>query len=521
MQRIIRIRDLDRYQKLTQEEKEKNRSFANRGFDLSRLPTDCLAREVSEYILDIGKRRLPSSMKTLLWPYNQMSRFLCEKHPDLQTLKNTDLAPLIREYKKWLLCNGKNPMVIRVKATGYTSHEEAEGMVLLRRIWRFVNQKPEFSREQDRWILEQLPFPVIQNPVKPSISISFSKIRGTRIRQEVKDIIYQELPNTPIGTIRTHLTAINRFCSFLDERYPRTQSLTELDRDILKTYFRYLNIEADSRKSYRSDEYALKSVLFLGGIIFDHAELRDLFFESDFSPKLDHMPRVYSDAELRRLNAVFIRQEPQLARVFLVHELLGTRISETLTLRTDCLYSDEQGHCRIRIQQQKSGREYTKPVDEKVAVLVEKSITWTTEKYGPSEYVFARSQSEPMRYGMIHERLLVMIHKNDLRDDRGELFPAKTHVFRAIYGTKLAESGARDEVIAALLGHRGIGSVQAYRKLSGEKLQDATKTTRDKRNAELKQLQEEIRYGEKCGCDDPDQKKGERGKNGGCAGSHR
>ena len=72
-----------------------------------------------------------------------------------------------------------------------------------------------------------------------------------------------------------------------------------------------------------------------------------------------------------------------------------------------------------------------------------------------------------------------MILKEDLKDDNGELFHFGTHLFRHFYGVKLTEMHLDDWTIAKLLGHKRLGSVQHYRKMSNQRMADETREVRN------------------------------------------
>lgn len=59
-----------------------------------------------------------------------------------------------------------------------------------------------------------------------------------------------------------------------------------------------------------------------------------------------------SDATIKRLNSHIFNMDEQIARALIVHQLLGTRISDTLTLRMDCL-REKEGRYFVRIDQVK------------------------------------------------------------------------------------------------------------------------------------------------------------------------
>ena len=101
--------------------------------------------------------------------------------------------------------------------------------------------------------------------------------------------------------------------------------------------------------------------------------------------------RVYSDDEMKRLNAEITQMDVQIARCLLIHQMLGTRISDTLTLRPDCL-TRENGQDMIEIYQVKTKR-YKKPISKELAKLLQSSIEYTQEKFGDTEYIFVNEKN--------------------------------------------------------------------------------------------------------------------------------
>ena len=162
-----------------------------------------------------------------------------------------------------------------------------------------------------------------------------------------------------------------------------------------------------------------------------------------------------------------------------IHQMIGTRISDTLTLRKDCL-SRQNGLDIIRIDQVKT-RIYEKPISAELAALIKKAIAYTEEHYGETEYIFVdeKDASRPLSYSTVKHKVLRMILKEDLRDDNGNRFRFNTHMFRRSYGVKLTELHLDDWTIAKLLGHSGVGAVKHYRKMSNQLLADETRRARE------------------------------------------
>lgn len=123
---------------------------------------------------------------------------------------------------------------------------------------------------------------------------------------------------------------------------------------------------------------------------------------------------------------------------------------------------------------------YEKPIPDDVAKLIQKSIEYTYERYGETEYVFVNESnpSLPFQYSMLKHRVYTLIHENDICKDNGERMGFATHLFRHCYGMKLVELHLDDAAIAHLLGHRGVNTVYRYRRASGKLLVKETEELR-------------------------------------------
>lgn len=66
-----------------------------------------------------------------------------------------------------------------------------------------------------------------------------------------------------------------------------------------------------------------------------------------------------------------------------------------------------------------------------------------------------------------------------MTDDEGKPFRFGSHMFRRSYGVKLTELHLDDWTIAKLLGHKSLGAVKHYRKMSNQLLADETRRARE------------------------------------------
>lgn len=173
--------------------------------------------------------------------------------------------------------------------------------------------------------------------------------------------------------------------------------------------------------------------------------LEKLFINTDIPPEVEPEFKTYSDGELKWLNAHITKLDEQIARCIVIHQMLGTRISDTLTLQRDCLFQIN-GQDMIRIQQVKTNT-FRKPVSAELATLIQKAIGYTEQRYGETTYIFVgeKDTSRPLQYTTIKHKVLGLIWKENLRDDEGNPFKFGTHMFRRSYGVKLTEMHLADE----------------------------------------------------------------------------
>ena len=280
------------------------------------------------------------------------------------------------------------------------------------------------------------------------------------------------------GEIIKELTAIRRLSKYLKETYPDIHSAEELNRELLEEYLTYLATEAEGVNNYRADLTNLRGLLETIGKLYGYSHLESLFLTSDLPKQVQPKLKSYSDSELIRFNAALAELDEQIERLMVIHQMLGTRISDTLTLQTDCLYRQD-GHPMIQIRQMKTTT-FVKPISAELELLIEKAMEYTKKRYGDTLYIFVdeKNTKRPLQYNTVQNKVMDLIQKKDLRDDKGELFGFGTHMFRHVYGIRLTELHLDDWTIAKLLGHTSVKNVKFYRKMSLQIIADETREIR-------------------------------------------
>ena len=480
METKIYIKELPCYQRKGNASEKKLRVMERHFYNLGLLATEGQQKEMEAFIRSRGKELSLVTLDADIIYYKVVARFMKEKYPLLNSFRAVPEEVLVKKFKAWLINQGYQ--ITRrhyMKSMGRNLQEEAGTVKYLRLVIHFLepeDKRPEW--EKDIWNLENLGFEVRQNPIQMVKTISFTGIGQETIREEVKRASYIRIKYLSVGSLQGEIRAVRHFSEFLKERYPEIKSLGSVERLHIEEYLTHINLERGQERNLKTEMANLKDMLRQVGKVLDKPKLGKLFIKRDMPKAPEVTFKTYSDEEIRRLNEYIVNMEEQTARALILHQMLGGRISDTLTLRTDCLYQENR-HYIVRMYQVKTSY-YEKPVPEDVAKLIQKSMEYTYERYGETEYIFVNESnpSLPFQYSMLKHRMYALIHENDICKDNGERMGFATHLFRHCYGMKLVEMHLDDAAIAHLLGHRGVSTVYRYRRASGKLMVKETEELR-------------------------------------------
>lgn len=479
MREKLYLKDFQLYQN-AKENQRRNIKKNNPYYDLGQIPSLRMRCEIAGFITHRSRHTGLNTFDRERVLVERIGLFLSE-HKGVVSMRDKSPEVWNRELKKWMLENGY-PLTYHIKLqTGQEYQAKAKLLCYLENLLKYL--EPEDTRpehEKDIWNLDKLNVPYKVNPVVNYRTINFTQITQDGIREETKRAIYHMIQGEAIGCIKRKVSAMRGFSRYLSEKQPEVNSCRDIDRALIEEYLVYLNSECAARKNIAGVLSCIKTMLEVIGKIYGYTQLVGIFLEGEIPKVIKPLFRAYSDEELIRLNAAIAELDEQIARLMVIHQMLGTRISDTLTLRRGCLY-EKDGETIICIKQLKT-RPYEKPVSEELAALIRRAEEYTTEKYGETQYIFVNEKdiSRPMQYPMVKFKVMVMIEKKDLRDDYGERFGFGAHMFRHTYGRKLTEMHLDDWTIAKLLGHRGLGSLKHYRRMSNQVLAEETREARKK-----------------------------------------
>ncbi|MDD2960420.1 MAG: tyrosine-type recombinase/integrase [Lachnospiraceae bacterium] len=475
----VYYKELQCWQTATQ--KQRQTDYKRDYFDLKRLPTDAMKQKMRTFLLERGKSVSFTTILNDRGAYRKILQFLSsQKKNEITSFQDEDRETWIRKLKGWMMLNGIATTYEKKSAYGTVSIINARLVQYFNGILDAVMVEDEVDElEKDIWRLERLDIEIRANPIYNVETINFQGISQSDIKEEFKKVVYLHLKQEALGTVQREMTTARQFSKFLKEKYPQIQSCEDMNRAVLEEYLVHKMTQNEAYKSNADDVRKLRSLLETAGKIYNWPHLEKLFLDTDIPPEIEPEFKVYTDEEMKRLNAQIVKLDEQIARCLIIHQMLGTRISDTLTLKRNCLYLIDQQDM-VTIDQVKTDS-YQKPISRELAQLIQKAILYTAEKYGETEYIFVNDKNpeRPLQYGTIKSKVMSMIGKEKLLDDHGKPFRFGTHLFRHYYGVKLTEMHLDDWTLTRLLGHKRLKSVKNYRKMSNQQMADETRKVRE------------------------------------------
>lgn len=474
------IREMPCYTKATLEQRQKIPPGAF--YHLKTLPTEGLRNEFYEFLKKRGRVMAATTMYSELWRYDAVSAFLAKRAKKVQSLTEREPDMWLRQLRAWML---EERYHLTVSAVSEYGKEKVMPSTVIRYfrmvLTELVPKDERMEVEKDVWEIRKLDIPVKENLIRNDLTLNFTRIPQPDIREETKKGIYVNLRSEAVDTIRKEIHAIQRFAGYLEKKYPRLQSCQDINREILEEYLVWFRTEIQ-KKDYRAELTRLRSILDSIGKVYGYRHLQLLFLNTDIPSTPQAEFRTYTDWEIQKFNAAVAKLDIQIARLLVIHQMLGTRISDTLTLWTDCLFEQKQVPM-IRIRQMKTNT-YIKPISRELKELIELAIAETKKRYGETKYIFVREEdpTKPMKYGTLQGKIMAMIQKEQLKDGNGKLFGFNTHMFRHYYGSKITEMDLDDWTLAKLFGHKSIKSVKYYRRMSNHRLAEDTRAIRERKS---------------------------------------
>ena len=490
MENII-IENTNCYTRASEYQIMRYRQLKKQEYELEDIENPLLRAEIFAFVSDRCERLSLLTVAKDIQRFGWLIKFINEYAKSSNSILENTLEDWERKYKILL---SKNGIVLyqkrKRKDRDNDSVQVSDKLSYFRLFYHYIEENrrvPQPEYEKDVWDVRKLDIMPEENVIRKRYTLDFREIVQEQIRNTAKQIIYSHCSYKSFQSVKSELWAVRKLACFLQLRHKEITCLEQLDRKVIEEFIVFLKTESGlCANSYNSVIHYVDATLAEWAKETENYALSQLFLKRDTRTVKRKLPEGYSDNEIRRFNQALKHTEPQIMRCLILHQILGTRIEDVLTLSSDCVHF-HNGQYYVNIFQNKVKRTYRKPINEKAAMLLRAALQASQEIDADTEYVFLQTNGSVFTDAFIQYRINSMIRDEGLYDDCGNVFEFKTHKFRHTYGIKHAELDIDDKHIADLLGHKDTRSVHYYRRVRNRKLAEETREIRDEMNEIIKE----------------------------------
>ncbi|KXS50185.1 MAG: phage integrase family protein [Halanaerobium sp. T82-1] len=323
-----------------------------------------------------------------------------------------------------------------------------------------------------------------KNIKKSMKKIKFSYIKSDDLRLTIKKYAYYQLgknnPKTVRDKINSHLPAFIYFCE--------TKKINSFDQVNLKIFLNYLDVlKTQDISDFSSYLYALvvKEIIITGQIKkwnvnndnFKQFNINEIFNSNKKCNKTKPIPlEIFNQI----VNCAVNKENNVLTKsCIIIQSQTGLRISEVLSIKEGCINTTSDGYYYMQVTLSKTEKE---PINHKIFVndLVVETInelekhTKFRRKVSGLKELFLYSYNDKIRVlksaKFNYRRLTTFIKRHNIRDKNGDLYPLKTHQFRATYVRELIKKKIPLSFIKKHLGHVSLEMTFHYLNLKKEEI---------------------------------------------------
>jgi site-specific recombinase XerD len=236
--------------------------------------------------------------------------------------------------------------------------------------------------------------------------------------------------------------------------------LKELDRRHITRWLMHRSRQGISATTRNSEIVTVRMYLrWLAeqGII--HTDADELIRRSDFPKLPDYLPRpLAADVDRQLLERLQNSNEP-LHKALLLLRKTGLRVGELINLSFDCIGTDYQGRCFLKVPLGKLHNERLVPLDDATVQLVE---YFRQQGDKPRPRLLMSTVSVPAQRSVYRRAIKNVCQGLDIPDNM------TTHRLRHTYATSLLSAGMSLTSLMKLLGHRDFRMTLRYADVTQE-----------------------------------------------------
>lgn len=325
----------------------------------------------------------------------------------------------------------------------------------------FYDDRPEY--EKNRWNIKKMGFSSSQ--VKAEVTLNFESISQPWMLEATKKFIFYHGMQYSGEDCLHKLYILREFSAYLAENYPSIHP-SSFDRDLIIKFLGKLKERGLSSASIHK---------ILGGIRYfielssreKWAEFpeRPLIYKEDFPRIPKPLPRFIPQDVLDQLNENLDGLPIIYARMTLLVQECGMRVSELCSLQFNCLRQDADGDWFILYYIRKMKKDHMVPISKEIAIIIQQQQEDVRAESGNDNvYLFPHpnSQKRPIQRHMYVRALNRLSYERRICDNTGKLYCFGIHQFRHTLGTQMINNGVPQHIVQRILGHETADMTNRY-----------------------------------------------------------
>lgn len=343
-----------------------------------------------------------------------------------------------------------------------------------------LSEKDEFFTK-DKWYFTELGYKEEELPGGHN-AVSFDALKLPWLKELTKKLVWRKRNSVSHFTLISYLKVVRSFCSFLINTHGDKFKLADIQRPVIEQYLDLLSTRAlATRNVYRTTlKEVLASWFEWGDIAIPFSKL---ILKEDI-PRLPKTkkPKIINTHAQQQLAANLENPTTDYERMFAVLMEVGMRVGEIISLKQDCLSTDDEGSWYLKRLNLKFRNEHMVPISAKLAKILNDQITYVrnlvidTQLPNPECWLFAhKHHGELKRYSVrrIDDLLREFCRIIQLKDEFGNPVIISSHQFRHSVGTNLINNNVSLLHVQKFLGHKSPIMTMAYAEIHDKTLKDA------------------------------------------------
>ncbi|WP_162920241.1 tyrosine-type recombinase/integrase [Clostridium fermenticellae] len=354
-----------------------------------------------------------------------------------------------KEYEKYLLLKGHAIRRNKVK-------KRYANATIIDKINEYIDARStdDFFK-RDIWNLSELSLESNRiNKILKVGSFNFTNIKNINNKNYAKQYIKYLITNTSlaISTIKDKVIKVKDVLSKTEKKF------NLLSHDEL---LELINVKLESNeKLYETT----RDIKLFNEYLCEQGIMRNVLLKEEEikKPKRKHTYRTVEDFVVNQIFNILDRFPVDIMIIYLIIYCTGVRISEALTITSDCLYISNNDFY-IKTISTKMKKEQDNTIPKNLYIILNAYIKGYCVS-GKKEYIFKgkRDISEPMKYAYFKDHFSKEIKKYDIRCSNGELYNLDIHGYRHRLGTEMHQNKISCYIIQKVLHHESIEMTMAY-----------------------------------------------------------